>query len=101
MILRAMTTAPTLWMIAVLPLSFEPNLGQSDPRVQFLTQGPGYRLFLTSTEAVLKLRRGAEASVVRLRLEGANPASAGTGLDLLPERRHYFIGRDSSRWRTN
>src|ERR1700730_6762465 len=39
-----------------LPLSFEENRGQTDPRVKFLSRGNGYSLFLTSTEAVLKLR---------------------------------------------
>src|SRR5690242_7969926 len=34
-----------------LPLSFEPNSGQTDGRVKFLSHGPGYTLFLTPTEA--------------------------------------------------
>jgi hypothetical protein len=38
-----------------LPLSFEANQGQADSRVQFLSRGKGYNLFLTSTEAVLRL----------------------------------------------
>jgi hypothetical protein len=41
-----------------LPLSFEANAGQADPRVKFLARGRGYTLFLTSTEAVLMLRDG-------------------------------------------
>jgi len=40
-----------------LLLSFEPNVGQSNKRVKFLARGNGYTLFLTSTEAVLKLGR--------------------------------------------
>src|ERR1700690_3295447 len=39
-----------------LPLSFEENWGQTDPQVKFLARGTGYALFLTPTEAVLKLR---------------------------------------------
>jgi hypothetical protein len=35
-----------------LPLSFEPNRGQADPRVKFLAHGPGYTLFLTADTAV-------------------------------------------------
>ena len=38
-----------------LPLSFEPNLGQSDPSVRFLSRGAGYTLFLTSDGATLSL----------------------------------------------
>jgi hypothetical protein len=41
-----------------LPLSFEPNRGQADGRVKFLSRGQGYALFLTPTEAVLSLRKG-------------------------------------------
>src|SRR5881398_1149650 len=39
-----------------VPLSFEANQGQTDPRVKFLSRGSGYTLFLTSDEAVLALR---------------------------------------------
>src|SRR5580658_4197227 len=35
-----------------LPLSFEPNQGQTDPQVRFLARAPGYTLFVTSDEAV-------------------------------------------------
>src|SRR2546430_16709888 len=38
-----------------LPLSFEANDGQTDGQVKFLSRGNGYKLFLTSTEAVLTL----------------------------------------------
>ena len=41
-----------------LPLRFEANQGQTDPQVKFLARGRGYTLFLTSTEAVLKLGGG-------------------------------------------
>jgi hypothetical protein len=44
-----------------LPLTFEPNRGQSDPRVKFLARGPGYTLFLTPSEAVLRLQGQAPA----------------------------------------
>jgi len=41
-----------------LPLSFEPNTGQTNPAVKFLSRGRGYTLWLTSDEAVLGLRSG-------------------------------------------
>ncbi len=40
-----------------LPLYFEQNVGQTDAAVQFFTRGPGYGLFLTSTEAVMVLNK--------------------------------------------
>src|SRR6516164_8098982 len=48
-----------------LPLSFEANRGQTDPRVKFLSRGRGYTLFLTSTEAVLALRKPAATNPQR------------------------------------
>ena len=41
-----------------LPLSFEPNWGQSDPSVRFLSRGAGYTLYLTSDGAILSLSQG-------------------------------------------
>lgn len=38
-----------------LPLSFEINKGQIDQSVKFLSHGPGYELFLTGNEAVLRV----------------------------------------------
>ncbi|HUX28709.1 MAG TPA: hypothetical protein VMV39_07970, partial [Terracidiphilus sp.] len=38
-----------------MPLRFEANRGQADSRVQFVSRGQGYTLFLTSNEAVLTL----------------------------------------------
>ena len=38
-----------------LPLSFEANVGQADPQVDFISRGSGYTLFLTPREAVLDL----------------------------------------------
>jgi len=40
---------------ATLPLSFEPNVGQTDARVRYLVHGPGYSLFLTDSEAALSI----------------------------------------------
>jgi hypothetical protein len=40
-------------------------------------------------------------SVVRMRLVGANPQAKVTGLEELPGRSNYFIGKDPREWRTN
>jgi hypothetical protein len=42
-----------------LPLSFEIHKGQMDQPVRFLSHGAGYDLFLTPTEAVLRVQRRA------------------------------------------
>jgi hypothetical protein len=54
-----------------LPMRFEANRGQIAPEVDFLARGRGYSVFLTGEEAVMSLEDGA---VVRMRLEGADPA---------------------------
>jgi hypothetical protein len=91
-----------------LPLMFEPNLGQTDPRVRFIARGGGYGLFLTEQEAVLSLHTPAaktngqaKGSVVRMTLAGANGHPALTGTELLPGKSNYFIGNDASKWRRN
>src|SRR5271170_6263445 len=43
---------------ASLPLYFEPNVGQSDPHVRFLSQSSRYSLFLTDEGAVFSLVGG-------------------------------------------
>jgi hypothetical protein len=66
---------------AGLPLSFETNLGQTDPRVKFVSRGRGYTLFLTKDEAVL----GMQKSEVRGQKSGARSHFA-TALDSLDNR---------------
>ncbi len=48
-----------------LPLSFEPNRGQVDGRVRFLSRGNGYTVFLTGNEAVISLRNYRQESKVK------------------------------------
>jgi hypothetical protein len=101
-----------------LPLHFEANQGQTAGQVKFLSRGPGYTLFLTPTEAVLALKqaKGEESlratrhalreleydqTVLRMKIEGANPSPPATGLELLPGIVNYFIGDDPAQWRTN
>jgi uncharacterized repeat protein (TIGR01451 family) len=87
-----------------LPLAFERNSGQSDPRVKFLSRGPGYGLFLTKNEAVLSLatdKNSKNSDIVRLKIAGARSDAPVTGIDALPGKTNYFIGKDHSKWRTN
>ena len=50
---------------AALPLAFEQNVGQSDPVVRYVARGNGYKLFLTSSEAIFRLHKRGEDSEVR------------------------------------
>ncbi len=79
-----------------LPLSFEPNRGQTDARVDFLSRGKGYTLFLTRGQAVLRLEKDA----LRMKLLGAAEAPIASAADPLPDVANYFQGRDPSQWHT-
>jgi hypothetical protein len=84
-----------------LPVSFEPNRGQSDPQVRFLARGNGYGVFLTEHEAVLSLRgKGSSATAVRIRALAANSHPEVVGERLLPGRVNHLRGRDPLGWRT-
>ncbi len=105
-----------------LPLNFEANQGQTDRSVKFLSRGSGYGLFLTPTEAVLRLGiaehgsrnelneglvdrstkfRNLKSTVLRMKFVGANPAPQIAGVDQLPGASNYFVGNDPAKWRTN
>lgn len=89
-----------------LPLIFEPNRGQSDPKVRFLARGSGYALYLTSGQAVLGLQQSAlstrhsapQVSWLRMGLVGASTKVSVTGSDQLPGKSNYFIGNDPAKW---
>src|SRR5437879_11421901 len=87
-----------------LPLQFEVNQGQTDRQVRFLARGAGYSLYLTNGEAVLALAKpnpDAKAAVLRMRLVNAAPAPRVSGLEELPGKANYFIGKDPAKWHTN
>ncbi|HEY6392213.1 MAG TPA: SBBP repeat-containing protein [Bryobacteraceae bacterium] len=81
-----------------LPMSFEPNVGQADARVDFLARGNGYLLLLTPTAGTLCLSGPSKMSI---KLAGSNPAAQAEGLQPLPGKSNYLIGNDRAQWRTN
>lgn len=100
-----------------LPLSFEPNQGQTNRPVRFVSRGSGYALYLTSHEALLSLFRPSAGGVkdgllpfhktktydfaptlLRMKLVGANPAPIISGHEQLPGKSNYFIGNDPKTW---
>lgn len=114
----ANTAAPTRARVAEsfgrLPLSFELNKGQIDKQVKFLSHAPGYDLFLTSTEAVLRVQKPAalqaekskdqdvrEGTVLRLKMLGGSATPQVEGQEELLGKIHYFIGNDPAKWRRN
>src|SRR5258706_9365591 len=87
-----------------LPLHFEANRGQTHKDVRFLARGPGYGLYLTADEAVLVLSKPAADTkrvALRMSLVGAARKPLVSGIDELPGKANYFIGKDPSKWRRN
>src|SRR5438067_2156253 len=104
-----------------VPLHFEANRGQIHENVRFLSRGPGYSLYLTAGEAVLALSKPnadtkrdsrstpeqgdaqtpVKAVALRMSLVGAAPKPPVSGLDELPGKANYLIGKDPAKWRTN
>jgi hypothetical protein len=103
-----------------LPLSFEPNQGQTDSQVKFLSRNPHYNLFLTSNEAVFTLpihsstparvqgrmgrlrnSRSQTQAVLRMQIVGANATPSVEGEVPSEGHTNYLTGRDSSDWVRN
>ena len=96
-----------------LPLSFQPNRGQADSRVQFMAQGPDFSLYLTSGAAFLSLKpqepgtartgagsdsAAAHADLLELKLVGANLSAAARGEEPQKGVVNYLIGGDPKKW---
>src|ERR1700719_4338038 len=97
-----------------MPIIFEPNVGQADARVKFLSRERDGVLFIASDEAVLAVSspalvpmRGVRTAqvaapkrsggVLTMRLVGANPDATLEGRGKALARINYFIGKDPSR----
>jgi Beta-propeller repeat/Bacterial Ig domain len=102
---------------ANLPLSFEPNQGQTDPRVRFVSRAGTRTLWLTADEAVLAVGRRSRPdrpdpnkaavvreteiapAVLRMKFVGANTSPAIEGEAKQSGTVNYFAGKPDE-WRT-
>lgn len=109
--------------LSKLPLSFEPNAGQSNQAVRFLARASGGTLFFTPSGVSLTLNQtGARAvaakapqvgspllshetispsTVVRILFSGANPNPIVDNGVLLPGKVNYMLGNDPAQWHTD
>jgi hypothetical protein len=97
-----------------VPLFFEPNQGQADRKVRFLTQSLDTALSLSPSEAVFTLptlsdtRHSRQEAPGRLKaqptlhmqLVGADPRAAALEQQPLPGKISYFTGKNSGQWHT-
>jgi hypothetical protein len=101
-----------------LPLSFEANQGQTASEAKFFARGNGYILFLTPRQIVLSFRplegiglnpddvtspekHLLHPTQLRISLRDANPQAQAIGLEELPGKTNYFVGKDPRNWRKN
>ena len=88
--------------LAVTPLSFEPNAGQSAHGVNFIARSSSYTLQLEPTAARFELSGTKQSSkAVLLEFEHANHASRIYGESPLPGIANYFPASDPKTWTTN
>lgn len=80
-----------------LPLSFEPNTGQTSADVRYLARGNSYTLYLAPGETVLA---GRGQRPLRIQLAGADPAVRISGEAPQASTSNYLIGRDATQWHT-
>jgi hypothetical protein len=81
-----------------LPLSFEPNVGQTHADVKFFSRAQGYVLFLTAGGAVLSAD---QALPLRFNWVGGSTRAQVNGQSELPGKSHYYRGRNTRAWHAN
>jgi Chitobiase/beta-hexosaminidase C-terminal domain/Beta-propeller repeat len=105
--------------LSSIPMSFETNVGQSDPAVRFLSRGAGYSILFRNDEADIVLAKNRQnsglftqdsrhqppegygssyADVIRMRIVGASVDAELSGEGQLPGKVNYFYGRDPAQW---
>jgi len=103
-----------------LPVFFEPNQGQTDPRAKFFSRRHGYTLFLTSSDVVVAYRGNSSGATAKLAQKSPTAGSAASSTAALrmklvgaraepelfadgelPGKSNYYLGNDPSKWRSN
>ena len=110
-------TAARQAVIGRAPLRFEPNRGQADPSVQFVSHGGSASVMVTRNETFLVIRKKEagdcgrhepgcyrepvwKTETIRMRLEGSRVPAEVRGVELQPGVSNYLIGNDPSKWQT-
>ncbi|HEY6442797.1 MAG TPA: choice-of-anchor D domain-containing protein [Candidatus Acidoferrales bacterium] len=94
-----------------LPMTFEPNVGQADPRAAFVGRGKGMTVLLMDDKIFVRAGKGGELGI-RFQSRGEQRETADArvadsrgavwrGEDELASESNYFIGNDPRRWRAH
>jgi hypothetical protein len=95
-----------------IPLAFEPNLGQAEPRAEFAGRAGGLDILLTNAgiefaASGLRTKSGAPRNVsltffsARNRTGTEHSKLAWQGQERTSGQTNYFLGNDPARWRTH
>jgi len=82
---------------ANVPLSFEPNAGQTSAGVSYLARGSSYTVYLADGWITFA---GRDQSRLQTKLVGANGSARITGEGRQSSTSNYFIGNDPRQWHT-
>src|SRR5581483_1845898 len=95
------------------PVFFEKNQGQADPSILFMSRARHRSLYLSPTQATWlfqepnPLPKGhtprpqtASTDIFKMVLKGADPKCSPEGLDELPGKSNYLLGKDPAQWTT-
>ena len=112
---------PSIQSLAKLPMRFEALPSKEGQRPSFVTRGRGYSMAFSGGEATIALSTSAPSmprelsqpstleptsapisstAVVRMTLVGARENTQAVLADELPGTANYFLGSDSTQWRT-
>ena len=86
-----------------LPLSFEANKGQADPKVKFLARGNGYGILLTNNSANFRLRSNKEETAysdVTMNFLKSNSTVKVSAENQIAGVSNYFLGNNKQHWQT-
>jgi hypothetical protein len=92
--------------MAVLPLSFIPNEGQTDSAVRFMVKGSGTSFSFTNTSMLFSMQPSSENTnetpvVISETFIGSNVSAEISGEDRLPGTANFFLGNIPDDWRSN
>ena len=100
----ASAQTPTNQRLVTIPQGFEPNHGQMDSAVDFISHGPGYSLTLNAGSANLQLVTPAadgKSADLRFSLVGAAHGVRGEGVRRQTGKSNYFLGNAPELWLTD
>jgi uncharacterized repeat protein (TIGR01451 family) len=81
------------------PLTFEPNLGQSTPKVKYIASDRSHKILVSDSSFTYVINEGSPVPhAITLRWVGSAGVPTFVPKDLLPGISNYFVGNDQSRW---